>query len=349
MKQSHQDQTQAQKRPAPAQPPFSENYLGEPRHIGVEIEFAAVSPRQAAECVQEVFGGELEILTPHRVKVTNTGHGDFRVELDSQYIHRLESPEATPFISAEVDEWLRWFQSSLGEVVGELAATVIPCEIVCPPMRLDDMHLLDRTIDVLNRSGATGTRENLFYAFGAQLNPDIARQEAEHITSVLKAYVLLSPWLREVIAVDMTRRVFAFADPFPKAYVRLVTAPDYWPDFIALIDDYLMHNPTRNRELDMLPMFAWLDEARVRASVPDPRVKPRPTFHYRLPDANFGIADWTITGEWNRWCEVERLAADADKLRLVCDAFAEHERRLIKGWWSQRVADLLGLPGPGQI
>ncbi len=333
----------------PAAPPFTENWQGEPRHVGVEIEFATVSPRQAAACVQEIFGGELAALTPHRIQVTGTSHGDFLVELDSQYIHRLESPDESPILAAEVDEWLRWFQSALGEIVGELAATVIPCEIVCPPLRLEDMHLLDATIDALNRRGAAGTRENPLYAFGAQLNPDIARKEAEYITSILKAYVLLSPWLREVIAVDMTRRVFAFADPFPKAYIRRITATDYWPGFEQLIDDYLWHNPTRNRELDLLPLFAWLDAPRVRASVTDPRVKSRPTFHYRLPDANFGIPDWTITREWNRWVEVERLAADKDKLRAVCEAFAEHESRFFKGWWSERVADLLGLPGPGRI
>lgn len=333
----------------PSAPPFTENWQGEPRHVGVEIEFATVSPRQAAECVQEIFGGEITIRTPHRLEVTGTSHGNFLVELDSQYIHRLESPEESPILAAEVDEWLRWFQSSLGEIVGDIAAAVIPCEIVCPPMPLSEMRLLDRTIDALNRRGATGTRENPLYAFGAQLNPDIARQDADYIASILKAYLLLSPWLREVIAVDMTRRVFAFADPFPKAYVRRVTAPDYWPGMAQLIDDYLWHNPTRNRELDLLPLFVWLDEPRVRASVADARVKSRPTFHYRLPDANFGIPDWTITREWNRWVEVERLAADADKLRVVCDAFAEHEGRFFKGWWSERVADLLGLPGPGAI
>jgi len=338
-----------QRHPTPATPPFAENWQGAPRQIGVEIEFATVSPRQAAECVREIFGGEVTVLTPHRIQVTGASHGDFQVELDSQYIHRLESPEQTPFISAEVDEWLRRFQSALGEIVGEIAAAVIPCEIVCPPMRLGDMHLLDETIDALNRRGATGTRENPLYAFGAQLNPDIAASSADYITSVLKAYVLLSPWLREVIAVDMTRRVFAFADPFRKAYVRRVAATDYWPDLPTLIDDYLWHNPTRNRELDLLPLFAWLDEPRVRASVADARVKSRPTFHYRLPDANFGMADWTITREWNRWVEVERLAADADRLRMVCEAFAEHEAKLFRGWWSERVADLLGLPGPGRI
>lgn len=333
----------------PVAPPFPQNWLGEPRKVGVEIEFATVSPRQAAECVQEIFGGEITALTPHRIKLENTSHGDFEVELDSQYIHRLESPERSPTLAGQLDEWLRWFQTSLGEIVGDIAASVIPCEIVCPPMALDDLHLLDRTIDELTRRGATGTRENPLYAFGAQLNPDIAQKSSDYITSVLKAYLLLSPWLREVIAVDMTRRVFAFADPFPRGYVRMVAAPAYWPDQTGLIDDYLMHNPTRNRELDMLPLFAWLDEARVRACIADARVKSRPTFHYRLPDANFGVADWTITREWNRWCEVERLAADADKLGMVCEAYAEHERRLFKGWWSERVADLLGLPGPGSI
>lgn len=332
-----------------AAPPFSDNYAGEPRHVGVEIEFATVSVRQAAECVSDMFGGEIVRRTAHRYKVEGTSHGDFVVELDSQYIHRLEAPGESTFLAVEVDEWLRWFQTSLAEMIGDIAASVIPCEIVCPPMRLDDLHLLDETVDTLTRLGATGTRENPLYAFGAQLNPDIARKEAEYVTAVLKAYVLLSPWLREVIAVDMTRRVFAFADPFPRGYVRLITATDYWPDFDGLIDDYLMHNPTRNRELDMLPLFAWLDEARVRATVPDARVKSRPTFHYRLPDANFGMAEWTITGEWNRWCFVERLAADSDKLQMVCEAYAEHERRLFKGWWSERVAELLDLPRPGEI
>jgi len=330
-------------------PPFTDNYAGEPRQVGVEIEFATVSVRQAAECVKEIFGGEVARVTAHRYMVSGTSRGDFEVELDSHYIHRMEAPEESSFLTAEVDEWLRWFQTSLGETIGDIAASVIPCEIVCPPMRLDDLHLLDETVDALTRLGATGTRENPLYAFGAQLNPDIARKEADYVTAVLKAYVLLSPWLREVIAVDMTRRVFAFADPFPRGYVRLITATDYWRDFDGLIDDYLMHNPTRNRELDMLPLFAWLDEARVRATVPDTRVKSRPTFHYRLPDANFGMADWTITGEWNRWCFVERLAADGEKLRMVCEAYAEHERRLFKGWWSERVAELLDLPRPGEI
>jgi hypothetical protein len=346
---SDHDKIKTKRVRTPSMPPFTQNYLGEPRKVGVEIEFATVLPRQAAACVQEVFGGEIALLTPHRIQVTDTSHGDFLVELDSQYIHRIQSPQESPILSAQLDEWLRWFQSALGEAVGELAATVIPCEIVCPPLTLDDMQLLDRTIEALNRCGATGTRENPLYAFGAQLNPDIARKDADYITSILKAYMLLSPWLREVIAVDMTRRVFAFADPFPRSYMRRVTATDYWPELAELIDEYLWYNPTRNRELDLLPLFTWLDEPRVRASVTDPRVKSRPTFHYRLPDANFGIADWTITGEWNRWCEVERLAADADKLHMVCDAFAEHERRLFKGWWSQRVAELLELPAPGQI
>lgn len=346
---SDQHPAQSAARLTPAPPPFTTNYLGDPRLVGVEIEFATVSPHQAAECVQEIFGGDVAKLAPHRVQVSGTSHGDFLVELDSQYIHRLETPGPSPILSAQVDEWLRWFQSSLGEAVGELAAAVIPCEIVCPPMPLEDLHLLDETIEALNRLGATGTRKNPLYAFGAQLNPDIARKDSEYITSVLKAYMLLSPWLREVIAVDMTRRVFAFADPFSKGYVRLVADTAYWPDQDALIDDYLMYNPTRNRELDLLPLFAWLDGARVRATVPDPRVKSRPTFHYRLPDANFGMADWTITREWDRWCEVERLAADDAKLRMVCEAYAEHERRFFKGWWSDRVAELLGLPGPGRI
>jgi hypothetical protein len=128
---------------------------------------------------------------------------------------------------------------------------------------------------------------------------------------------------------DPARRALRFATAYPLAYRRLLFAPDYAPDMPALISDYLRHNPTRNRGLDLLPLFAHLDPLRVRAAVHDPRIKSRPTFHFRLPNSQVGTPGWRISDEWRVWLEVERLASDR---RLVSAAAAEAHRSLDRSW-----------------
>jgi hypothetical protein len=43
-----------------------------------------------------------------------------------------------------------------------------------------------------------------------------------------------------------------------------------------------------------LPLFAFLDEDRVRAKLDDPLIKSRPTYHYRLPNTDFHKPNWGI-------------------------------------------------------
>ena len=182
---------------------------------------------------------------------------------------------------------------------------------------------------------------NPLYAFGAQLNPEIATVDPEWLTAMLKAYLLLSQWLRAIMEIDPTRRIVAFADPFPADYVARVVAPQYWPDLEQLMDDYLSANPTRNRELDMLPLFAWLDHARVRRFVADFRVKPRPAFHYRLPDANLGEARWSLMLEWNRWCVVEHLAQERATLDRMGAEYLRNASRLMPANWAVKASEWL--------
>ena len=119
-------------------------------------------------------------------------------------------------------------------------------------------------------------------------------------------------------------------------YARKVVDPSYWPTLDTLIDDYLADNPTRNRALDLLPLFAFVDEARVRRAVQDPLVKARPTFHYRLPNSEIHRPDWDFAGAWNDWLQVERLAADDARLAACCAAYSAYlERplhRLLSDW-----------------
>lgn len=307
-----------------ATPPETLNFEGKPRHVGVEIEFGSVSTQAAADKVHALFGGKLEQEDQHRFHLRDTGLGDFLIELDSQYVHRV----------SDAQDGNQDFADRLRSILGNISELIVPNEIVCPPVELERLPELEALTEALVDIGASGSSANPLYAFGCQLNPEIASREPAWILAMLRAYVLMSPWLRAIIELDLTRRLASFADPFPADYVRLILAPGYAPDMDQLIDDYLAYNPTRNRELDMLPLFAWIDEPRVIASVDDVRIKARPTFHYRLPDARIGQPGWSIALEWNRWCVVERLAADPDKLSAMSEAWLENDERLVSGNWA---------------
>ncbi len=321
-------------------PPRLTSHSGAPRRIGVELEFASLSAEAGALEVQTLFGGTLEQKDPHRFLIRGTALGDFTCELDLQFAHRPEEEEKEARTDP-LDLLLREFQEPLRTFFGDVSSLIIPCEIVCPPIPLEDLPKLEPLSDALRRAGAADTRANPIYGFGAQLNVEIAEGGTDWIVAMLKAYLLMSDWLRAVMQIDLTRRVVAFTNPFPVAYTGVVVDPNYWPDRDQLIDDYLLYNPTRNRELDMLPLFSWFDAARVDAAVEDSRVKARPAFHYRLPDANFGQPGWGLLLEWNRWCVVERLAEQRALLDDMGRAYRANRERLIPENWAIRASEWL--------
>jgi hypothetical protein len=298
-----------------SEPPQQDTATGAPRRVGVEVEFANVTAADSARIVQDAFGGKIVREDAHRFHVEDTEFGDFTCELDTQYAHRPygDTVDMTPL------------KTEMRKLVGDISSVVTPCEVVCPPMGYTHIPRIDALVHALHAAGAVGTQASPLYAFGAQLNPEIASDDTDDITATLKAYVLLSDWLRGVIGVDLTRRAVAFADPFPKPYVARLLDDDYWPDQHGLIGDYLADNPTRNRELDMLPLFAHLDKALVAQHLDDPRIKARPTFHYRLPDARIGEAGWSLCLEWNRWIVVERLAANRPLLAAMAQDYQTRE------------------------
>jgi hypothetical protein len=257
-----------------ALPPRMTNHEGDPRRIGVEIEFTALTAEAGAQVIRNVFGGTVMRQDVHRYFVRGTEFGDFTCELDLQYVHRADgAPEAAESSSAApLDVFLRDFRETLRGVYGDVSALVVPCEIVCPPVPIEDLPKLEAIIDALRAEGAADTRASPLYGFGAHLNPEISDGGFDWIVAMLKSYLLLSDWLRAVMRIDLTRRLIAFTTPFPAAYVAKVVDPTYQPNQSQLIDDYLAFNPTRNRELDMLPLFAWLDGSRVDAGVRDRRI-----------------------------------------------------------------------------
>ena len=304
-------------------PPRRHTESGAERRVGVELEFGGLDAAAAAELVALTCDGETpKERNPHRYTV-QTAHGEYVVELDTRFAHPAEADE-----DAEEEGFtatLRGMLTSLDQVtadlVGRIGQHVTPTEIVTPPLPWSEFATVDRLSGALRDAGAEGSAAKAAYGFGVHLNPEVASAETPSLLAHLRAYLLLSDWLRRDIFIDTTRRLLPHADPFPVEYARLVLDPTYKPDRARLIDDYLAHNATRNRELDMLPLFAHLDDERVRAVLDDERIKPRPTFHYRLPDMALEDADWQPSHEWLRWLEVERLAADTRRLGLLADAF----------------------------
>lgn len=287
----------------PLLPPEPDRPDGRRRRVGVEIEFAGLPPGDAARLVRYIFGGTVCELDEHRFRVEGTLYGAFTVELDMTVAHREPRPCEGPGLVGRLEERIR-------AAVGDVGSLVMPYEISCPPVPLDEVDALDALVEGLRRHGAVGTEGRLVYAFGLHFNPELARPEADPIIDVTKAYLLLSPWLREDMGIDVARRLAPFVHGFPEEYVALAVDPAYRPDIGAFGLDYVRHNPTRNRELDLFPLLACVAPESLEVAGRDPRVRPRPTWHWRLPDSRVGLPGWSIVPDWNRWVQVERLATD---------------------------------------
>ena len=208
--------------------------------------------------------------------------------------------------------------------LGTAAQWVVPRELVTGPMPIERLALVDQVVEVLRRAGA---REVGPVAFGLHFNPEPPRLDAATIAAILKAFVLLNDWLRRESRPRRLSHFLGFGRDFPPAYVRRVLAVDYWPDVAVLMGDYLEANPTKERDLDLLPLFLHLDERRVRARVPEAKIGKRPVLHYRLPTARVGQPGWSIAPDWNRWVAVERLAADRPRLERLAAAYRAAARK----------------------
>lgn len=296
-------------------PPILRTADGAERRVGVEIEFAGLDVDEACVLVRRLYGGTIEPINRFGSMVCGTTLGDFRVELDSlplkkeKYKRYLEKVGAGSRLTGVVED-----------VLESIVSTFVPAEIVTAPIPIADAPRLESLRWALHARNAEGTKASILYTFGFQLNPELPALDAGTLVRHLRAFLALQDWLFVVAEVDATRDWYGWTEPFPDAYRRKVLDPSYAPDEDALIGDYLEANPTRNRALDMLPVFATLQEERVLAAAKEAEnVKARPTFHYRLPNCLIDDPAWSFAVEWNRWVEVEKLADDPSRMRIAAD------------------------------
>ncbi len=309
-----------------SQPPWTENYRGDPRQLGVELEMAGIRPEVLAECVKAELGGEIERDSAFLTQVKNTELGDFSIELDADVLLNRGYQEHLAELGIDIGQGQT--RDQIESVLSRVAGLVVPLELVAPPVPWRELPRLDAIRQRLHSAGAQGTGSSAFYAFGYQLNIEVPSRRIEELLAMFRAFLLKYEWLKERSELDFARRLSPYVQPYPEDWCAHVLAPDYRPTLEQFMDDFLSFTPTRNRPLDLLPLLAWLDEARVMAApVEKDLIKPRPALHYRLPNCLIDEPEWCLFDAWNDWVEVERLAADEQALEKALEQRLAQPRR----------------------
>lgn len=306
------------------------NHKGDERRVGFELEFSGLTLQHTLEICRDELGGNLVSRTPAQCVLDIDGLGRFRIEIDWDYLKRKAQTK-----EADESGWVK--------ELGSLAENLVPIEIVASPLTLEQCQCLLPLVARLREAGAKGTGESFIAAYGVHINAEVPSLEPDDLLRYLQAFSLLQWWLVDAHHVDTTRKLSPYIDTYPEAYTRLLATQDS-VSLEQLIDDYLIHNPSRNRALDMLPIWAYLNESKVMSVIKDKKIKARPAFHYRLPNCHLERPDWQLTNPWKIWWVVEALADDLPALEYWKNAFVDAEKPVIgvlEKDWKERLEQWL--------
>ncbi|OPL14187.1 MAG: hypothetical protein AVO38_12160 [delta proteobacterium ML8_D] len=298
-------------------PPVIAKDDGSPRMVGFELEFSGLTLDQTVDAIQSSLGGDLQAKNEAEQVLYVESLGEFNVELDWDYLKR-KAAEAKKH--EEGGEWI--------DQLSKAAALLVPVEVVCPPIPITNLKVLDSMVAALRDAGAEGTKESFLAAYGVHINAEIPSLDSATLFSYLRAFVILQWWLVKAHEVNITRKISPYIDLYPEVYLKLVLSKSK-PTMNELFSDYLEYNASRNRALDLLPILSEIDEKRVRRIIDDPKIKARPAFHYRLPNCNIEHQDWSLALSWNNWWVVEELSQRPDKLDELSTVFLESDQPII--------------------
>ncbi|EAQ97455.1 amidoligase family protein [Congregibacter litoralis] len=311
--------------------PTSYTASGKPRRAGFELEFSGLSLDAAVKAVQDILGADPVEATAAECTLRAEGLGDFKVEIDWAFLKRVSREYAA-------DEEQYWV-----EPLNDLASTLVPIELVAPPIAVQELDVLKEISDALRAAGAQGTEESLIAAYGVHINTEIPALDADTLGRYIQAFCLLQWWLVDAHDVNPARKISPYIDLYPQSYVETVLARESMT-LDEIFEDYLEHNPTRNRALDLLPILAEIDSERVQRTVDDDRVNARPAFHYRMPNCHIERDDWDLTAPWDLWLTVERLADRPGDLRTLAKEYLDARRMLLsvdRSKWVTRMDEWL--------
>ncbi|HKK23386.1 MAG TPA: amidoligase family protein [Pseudohaliea sp.] len=297
---------------------------GDWRRVGFEVEFTGLTLARAVEVAENTLGGERREEDAAHCVLAVPGAGDFAIEIDWAFLKRQAAEQ-----DGSGEGWV--------ELLSLAAERVVPLEVVAPPLPLKALdRLLEPLVAALRAAGAAGTRDTVIAAYGVHINTEAPDLGSTTLWRYLASFALLQWWLVDAHAVDLARRVSPYVDLYPESYTRELCEQGPPAATEKLLADYLKHNPTRNRALDLLPLLSVLDEAAVQAAVNDDRVKARPAFHYRLPNCLIDDPDWSLASAWEGWRVVDDLAQRPGDLDALAAAYLERWRPLLgvdrAGW-----------------
>ena len=298
---------------------------GSARNVGFELEFTGISLDTTIDVVTHALNGREHTRSVAHAEIEVQELGMFNVELDWNFLKQ----KAAASDQKGEDEWL--------ELLSQTAALLVPMEVVCPPVNMQTMENLDGLVAQLREAGAVGTEDSLIAAYGVHINAETPSLELATIRAYVEAFGLLQWWLVDEHQVDLARRVSPYIDLYPEAYLKELFAAEY-ASIDEFMDEYLKHNASRNRALDLLPLLAHLDEERVHRAVADTKIKARPTYHYRLPNCQIDKPHWSLAQIWNTWWVVEELANMPDELQHLKRKFLTMSRPILgvsRGDWTQ--------------
>lgn len=311
------------------QPSQTRTAQGQERRVGVEIELSGITYAELIGIMTAFFNAPATEQARYEYRIS-TGLGDFLVELDSAPVKKLDLRQA------DLPEPLAALTGITGDLIDSAAERIVPLEVISPPMPLSQLGKIEQLCVRLREAGALGSRHAIWYAFGLQLNPELPALDATTILNYLRAFSGLYDWLKARRQLDISRKFTTYIDPYPGAYVELLMTPDYAPDLAQLIEDYIDHNPTRNRAMDLMPLFAHLEPDLIHQRIGDPRIKSRPTLHVRLPDCDIDNPNWHFADVWNDWVQIDDLANDPARLAAMCKTYRDRHRfrleNLLSDW-----------------
>ncbi|CAN5381168.1 hypothetical protein BH23BAC3_BH23BAC3_15070 [soil metagenome] len=305
-------------------PPITTNSSGNERVVGYEFEFTGVEMDDVAKIIQSLYGGIVKKLSTYKFEIQNTRLGSFKIELDAQVLSEKKYEKTLRMIGIDISMFKN-IESIEGKLK-DIASSVVPFEITTPPIRLSQMEALNSLLEEMRIWKVKGTGSSIFYAFGLHINPEIPSRSTESILNHLRAFVLLDPWIRRDAEIDMSRKITPFIKEFKEDYKSLLLSPNYHPSLDKLISDYFVYENSRNRPMDLQPLFMYLNKDLTEPFLEDTLTHARPTYHYRLPNCSIENDEWTLASEWNRWVLVEKLADDERTLRQYGNAYLKMKK-----------------------
>ncbi len=291
-----------------------------PGRVGIEIEFAGMTAPEAAEIIASArgVGGKAIARDAYVAHLEGGALDGSRIELDCRYANMPSEDDPDYFV-----EMLDAFEAR--EMAAEAASLITPIELSAPPLPESKLGVIDSAIEALRQAGGQGTKGTPFAAYGLHLNCELDPPDPDRAVRVASAYAFGEEWLRRRVAPDPMRRASPYVDPYPPMFAyalskRIRAGELPLKTFIKL---YGLWCPTRNHGLDMWPLLGWLDADSANRATVSKIKRPRPAFHYRLPNSALNEPNWSPRGDLELWRKVERIGGDSELLEKARTAWVD--------------------------